>query len=169
MTVTPANSNISADVFYAPIIGVFAANILLFFIAQFKKDNSIVDIMWGILFVIPNLIILITEKNWNERTILTFCLVTIWAVRLALHIGLRHNGEDWRYKEMRQGWEAKGMAFYYFAAFTFIFVMQAFFSLVVNSSALFISIWSGPKFYFLDVIGAALWLFGFTFEVIADY
>lgn len=32
-SVTPPNSNIDAYVFYAPIISVFAANILLFFIA----------------------------------------------------------------------------------------------------------------------------------------
>ena len=33
----------------------FIANTLLYFIAQLKKDNGIVDVMWGILFVLPNL------------------------------------------------------------------------------------------------------------------
>jgi steroid 5-alpha reductase family enzyme len=53
--------------------------------------------MWGLLFVIQNLIILVITNNWNERTILTFTLVCIWAFRLAYHIGKRHKGEDYRY------------------------------------------------------------------------
>jgi steroid 5-alpha reductase family enzyme len=48
-------------------------------------------------------------------------------------------------------------------------MMQALFSLIVNSAALFVSIWSGPEFFFLDVIGAAVWAFGFIFEMISDY
>lgn len=167
-TVTEPNEIIAQDI-WIPIICVFIANALLFVVAQFKKDNSIVDIMWGILFVIPNLIILIVSGNWNERTILTLSLISIWAIRLAVHIGIRHHGEDFRYQDMRKGWEAKGKCFYYFAAFTFVFMMQAAFSLIVNSSALYISIWSGPQFFFLDVIGAVIWLFGFVFEVVADW
>jgi steroid 5-alpha reductase family enzyme len=63
----------------------------------------------------------------------------------------------------------KGWCFYYFAAFTFVFMMQAFFSLVVNSSALFISFWSNSDLYFLDWIGFGIWVFGFGFEVISDW
>lgn len=70
---------------------------------------------------------------------------------------------------MRKGWEAKGMGYYYFAAFTFVFMMQALFSLIVNSSALFVSIYSSSEFFALDVIGAAIWLFGFVFELVADW
>ena len=84
--------------FWLPIAAVFASNTILFFIAQAKKDNSIVDTAWGLLFIIPNLIILCRKGNWNERTILTFALVTIWGLRLAIYIGMRHPGkEDFRY------------------------------------------------------------------------
>ncbi len=63
---------------------------------------------------------------------------------------------------------AKGRAFYYFAAYMFIYFVQSIFQLIMNSSALFISIWSTKDFYFLDALGAAVWLFGFIFELIAD-
>ena len=69
---------------------------------------------------------------------------------------------------MRKGWEAKGKAYYYFAAFTFVFMMQALFSLIVGASALFVSIWSGDEFFPLDIIGAVVWLFGWVFELVAD-
>eukprot|EP00347_Sterkiella_histriomuscorum_P014065 403362293 len=140
---------------WLPIVAVFASNIIVFIIAQIKRDNSIIDTAWGLIFIVPNLIILCIKNNWNERTILTFCLV--------------HPGkEDFRYADMRRGWEAKGKCYYYFAAFTFVFMMQALFSLIVGSSALFVSIWSGDQFFPLDAIGAFVWLFGFVFELVAD-
>ncbi len=166
---TPGNPVTHLD-FWPPILAVFGANTILFFIAQCRKDNSIVDTAWGLLFIIPNLVILCIKSNWNERTILTFVLISIWGLRLAIHIGVRHPGkEDFRYQDMRKGWVAKGQAYYYFAAFTYVFMMQALFSLIINSSALFISIWSGPQFMALDVIGAAVWAFGFIFELVADW
>jgi steroid 5-alpha reductase family enzyme len=61
------------------------------------------------------------------------------------------------------------MGYYYFAAFTYVFMMQALFSLIVNSSALFVSIWSSDEFFLLDVVGAAVWAFGFIFELVADW
>jgi steroid 5-alpha reductase family enzyme len=126
--------------------------------------------MWGILFIIPNAVVLIVNKNWNHRTILVLTLVTLWGLRLAYHIGRRHTrGEDYRYVAMRERWMAKGKCNYYFSAFMYIFTMQALFSLVINSSALMVSLWSTSAFFPLDIIGAAVWLFGFIFEVVGDW
>jgi len=83
---------------WAPVVSVFLFNLVFYFVAQCKKDNSIIDILWGPVFIVPNLISLIISGNWNERTILTFSLVSIWGLRLAWHIGSRHSGkEDFRY------------------------------------------------------------------------
>lgn len=62
-----------------------------------------------------------------------------------------------------------GTSYYYWAAFIYVFMLQAFFSLIVNSAALFVSIWSTKEFFLLDVIGAVIWLLGFLIEIIADY
>ena len=43
---------------------------------------------------------------------------------------------------MRRGWMKKGIVFYYVIAFLFVFVMQALFSIFVNASALWISVYS---------------------------
>lgn len=40
--------------------------------------------------------------------------------------------------------------------------------MIVNSSGLFITIYSTDEFFFLDVIGAVVWLAGFLIETIAD-
>jgi steroid 5-alpha reductase family enzyme len=48
---------------WGPIISVFIANIILYFVAQVLKDNSIVDITWGFMFLIPNAVVWIINKN----------------------------------------------------------------------------------------------------------
>ena len=65
------------------------------------KDNGIVDITWGFTFVIPNAVVLLLNNNIDHRTILSNVLILIWAIRMALNNGLRHDKEDWRYVEMR--------------------------------------------------------------------
>lgn len=61
------------------------------------------------------------------------------------------------------------MGYYYFAAFTYVFMMQALFSLIVGASALYVSIWSTNSVFVLDFIGLAVWVFGFVFELVADW
>jgi steroid 5-alpha reductase family enzyme len=80
--------------FWPSVIAVFAAQYICYYVAQIKEDNSIVDTMWGPMFIIPNLIILVRKGNWNERTILTFTLLCVWGVRLAYHMASRHTGEE---------------------------------------------------------------------------
>lgn len=97
-------------------------------------------------------------------------LVSIWGMRLAWHIGSRHRGkEDFRYQDMRKRWTERSTAYFYWASFIYVFMMQALFSLIVNSSAIFVSVWSTGEFYPLDVVGAAIFAFGFTFELVADW
>jgi len=66
---------------------------------------------------------------------------------------------------MRRRWEAKGKAYYYIVSYLFVFVMQASFSLVVNASALYISLYSTKESQLggLDYAGAIVFLIGFLF------
>ena len=49
--------------FWTPVVAVFGMQIILFFIAQIIKDNSIVDLFWAIGVALPNLVILLVNKN----------------------------------------------------------------------------------------------------------
>jgi steroid 5-alpha reductase family enzyme len=167
---TPTKSNVDPLAIWIPIVSAFVFNLIIFVVALARKDNSIVDIVWGLVFIIPNLISLCIGNNWNERTILVFVFVSIWGLRLAWHIGSRHSGkEDFRYQDMRNRWMKDGVAWFYWNTFIYVFMMQALFSIIVNSSALFVSIWSTDEFFWLDVVGAAVWAFGFIFELVSDY
>ena len=113
--------------FLLPVIVVFGFNTLLFIYCQIKKDNSIIDTFWGPMATFP-LIALIIKKYLNGtppdvRCWLTFVLVSLWAIRLAWHIGRRHSGEDYRYVDMRKRWSTNGMCQYYIKAYFGVFVI----------------------------------------------
>lgn len=57
--------------FWIPVVTIFGTQVLLFLVAQCLKDNSIVDMFWGIGIAMPNLVVLICNKNWHHRTILS--------------------------------------------------------------------------------------------------
>ena len=127
--------------------------------------------MWGILFVIPNLTYLWWSGNWNKKSILVFSLVCLWALRLSAHIAMRHDGtEDYRYQAMRRKWEKKGKLYYYVAAFFYVFILQAFFSLIVNASALHVSLYSTKDYQYtaFDYAGLAVFILGFLIQASAD-
>ena len=92
------------DLYLYPLVALFGGNTLLFIVCQTplgKRDNSWIDAMWGISFVIPNVVLILMRDQVTWRMILITALETIWALRLSTYIFLRHRSEDWRYKEMR--------------------------------------------------------------------
>ena len=128
---------------------ILVTNTLFFFYCQYKKDNGYVDVLWGITFVLPLAGLLFKRmqtENYGPdlRCWLAFALVTAWAVRLSVHIWARHKGEeDFRYQNFRREWtDAGGQWGYYWRAFTYVFMMQGAFSLVVNSASLYVVIYS---------------------------
>lgn len=68
--------------------------------------------------------------------------VFIWSMRLSSYITIRHKSEDYRYKQLRQGWEESGMAGYYLQAYLFVYVMQGVFSVINGSSVLYVNLYS---------------------------
>jgi len=153
---------------YYALNSVFLINFLAFFVAQERKDNSIVDILWGLLFIVPNAIVLFITKNWNPRTIITFAMVCLWGLRLISHIYRRHDGEDRRYAAMRKKWNKHGKVYFYLASFFGIFMLQAVCSLFINASALYISVWSKPGLTWNDYIGTLIWSLGYIIETVSD-
>lgn len=156
--------------FNVALLSVFLSNAVVFFLSQHFKDNTLVDIAWGPLHILPNLIILLMTNNWNARTIIAFSIVTFWGLRLAQHIGGRHEigKEDFRYKEIRDNWMKKGKLFYYFMTFNFIFMGQACASLIVNGSCLYIVMFSKSGLTTCDYLGAIVAISGLAMEFFAD-
>jgi steroid 5-alpha reductase family enzyme len=145
-------------------IASIATLMLIFFIISIiTKDNSYIDIAWGLGFI---LIATIAFLQSTQETIhyVVFSLVALWGIRLSGFISLRKigYGEDHRYADWRKEWK-----YFYTRSFFQIYVLQG--------VLMFIFAW--PIFYVMDhssqftsvlAIGILLWIIGFFFEAVGD-
>lgn len=60
--------------------------VLLFFIGILIKDNSKIDVAWGIGYVFIAIYSFITFSDQTPRQIVSLVCICIWGLRLSLHI-----------------------------------------------------------------------------------
>ena len=133
-------------------------------VSLWKKDVSIVDSMWSIMFLLAALTYLISGES-GPRAPLVMLLVSLWALRLAGYITWRNwgEGEDYRYRKIRTN-NAPGFAF---KSIYIVFGLQAFLAAVI-SLPLLAALTGDRPLGVLDVAGVLLWIVGFVFETLGD-
>ena len=144
---------------------------LIFIIAQIKKDNSIMDIAYGPIFLISGLATAFYNDNFSVLTTTILIITAIWASRLGLRIWLKNlgRGEDIRYANWRRDWMIKGSVYFYVRSYLQINLLQGFIILLI-SLPLIISI-TFPETLndtFL-ALGLGIFALGFVLEATADY
>jgi steroid 5-alpha reductase family enzyme len=139
---------------------------IVFLIALMKKDNSIVDVFWGLGFIVVAGYSLIRSGNFNPETFVLNLMVLLWGIRLSIHIFIRNKGkgEDFRYKAWRDTWK-----FFVLRSYLQIFILQGIFMMIVSGPVYFVNQYSDGTFHFNDYIGIILFLIGFSFETLSDY
>lgn len=148
-------------------ISVFLYMHIVFAIALIKKDNSIVDIAWGLGFILVTVLTLFLEAGTTSLQILISLLVLMWGVRLAIHIFFRNKGrgEDWRYANWRREWGRWFVVRAYFQ----VFLLQALLLLVIACPIILVNSAQTGNLGLLAIIGTLLWILGFFFESVGDY
>ena len=148
------------------ILAVFIYMTALYTISLVRKRADIVDIGWGMGFILIALISLFNQDMLTDRMIIVTLLVLIWGIRLSLHIFLRNRGkeEDYRYLNFKKNW---GNLFYIRSYFQ-IFLFQGFLMLIVSLPITLVSVSFSPNLVTLDYIGIGVWLIGFLIETLAD-
>ena len=160
--------------FWLPVTVLFTNNILLFFVCWYLKDNSWIDMFWAFTLLFPIISVIIAKAARGlkiaNRSFLILAMVSVWGIRLALHIFCRHKGEDFRYADMRKRWMKRGFCYYNTMAFFSIFILQGIFSLITNSSCLYTLIYSPQnEFKWTDYAGILVWSAGLIIETVADH
>jgi steroid 5-alpha reductase family enzyme len=137
-----------------------------FVISVIQKRNDVADIAWGIGFILMSWASFAISEFSSERGIIVGLLVTIWGVRLAWHIYLRNRGkpEDYRYAE----WRAQGGKRFYLRSYGQIYLLQGVLLFLIVSPVLMINRTAGSALGLLDLLGIAIWIFGFYFESVGD-
>lgn len=144
---------------------VFILMSLTFIIASIKKNNSIIDTVWGIGFVIIAWYTLIRTKNYTSLPIIVTLLVTVWGIRLASHIHSRNSGkpEDYRYATLRTEWKK----YFLIRSYIEIFLLQGILMLIISTAAIYV-ISTNKALSTITILGIIIWLKGFLIESIAD-
>lgn len=145
---------------------VFFYMTALFLIALFKRRNDVADIGWGIGFILIALYNLLSIGNVTVVSLIATLLVIIWGARLSLHIYKRNRGkpEDFRYQQWRQRWGR----WFLIRSYLQVFLLQGFLMLLISLPLILISGLYVERTPWLVPVGVAVWLFGFTFESVAD-
>lgn len=137
-----------------------------FLVSVIYKRNDVADIAWGLGFILLAWMSLFVSNTYSIRGVLVSALVSIWGVRLAWHIYKRNKGkpEDERYKNWRSEWKT----WFYLRSYLQIFLLQGVFLFCIIQPVLAINRAAGRGISYLDIIGIAVWIFGFLFESISD-
>lgn len=142
--------------------------VLLWLLSLVLGNAGIVDIFWGPGFVVAGLFYLLTGSGEpTPRGILVVALTTLWASRLALHIGIRSIGapEDFRYRKWR---EEAGPHFWWISLLK-VFLLQALLLWIVSSPMLLAQLKGpGSALGAGDLVGVTLFVVGFAIESMAD-
>ncbi len=156
------------------LFGIIALTIwtlmtILWVVSLLMKNAGIVDIFWGLGFVLVNWVaFFLTSDITLPRHWLLNIIVTIWGLRLFLHIFLRNKGkpEDFRYADFRKKY---GKKFWWFS-YLQTFMLQGVLMLLISTPLIIIQYSNQPsKLGFLEYLGLVIWVIGFFFEAVGDY
>lgn len=154
------------------IYGTVAFMLLFYFvtwsiISKVKNNYSLVDIAWGLGFVVVAWTSFFTAIQWRLQTSILLLLVSVWGFRLFWHLAKRNwnRPEDYRYVNMRKRW---GTSFVSVKAFFHVFVLQGVLLFIISLPIMHSFSQTGEGLKPWQFLGVFIWIVGFYFEVVGD-
>ena len=156
----------SADVLLASAIAIAVLMLAMWLFSLAIKNASIVDIVWGLGFVLVAWVTHSVADGNDARGWLLTLLTTAWGLRLATYLSWRNigHGEDYRYKAMRKHHGAK---FPLVSLFT-VFILQGVLMWLVSLPVQLGQVSRGPDIGVLGIVGIAFFAVGLFFETVGD-
>jgi steroid 5-alpha reductase family enzyme len=129
-------------------------------------NASIVDLIWGLGFVLVAWTVRLTVDGDAARQWLIVAMVTIWGLRLSIYLTWRNHGtgEDYRYQAMRRHW---GPGFWWISLFT-VFALQGLLMWTVSLGVQLGQVPDSPGLGPIAALGVLVWAVGLTFEAVGD-
>ncbi len=154
------------DVLASAGLAVLVLMVLVWLISLPLRDASIVDIAWGFGLVLTAWVAWAVGDGDTNRSGLIVAMVSIWGLRLTVHLAWRSRGrgEDYRYASMRR---RVGDGFAIQSLFT-VFLFQAVLISVVALPVHLAMTPTEPAVRSIAILGVCVWGLGFFFETVGD-
>ncbi|MBL7872573.1 MAG: DUF1295 domain-containing protein [Cyclobacteriaceae bacterium] len=148
----------------AGILSLYA--VLWFGVSVVARRNDLADVAWGMGYALICLYCYLAYPS-HPVAILCYTLILIWAVRLSAYIYIRNRkkAEDFRYQKWRQEWGK----YFYIRSFFQVYLLQAFFVLIIISPVMLASSESSSSLTGWTLLGCAFWITGFIWQAVGDY
>ncbi len=151
---------------FALLVALWGYMTVWFVISLVVKRNDIVDIAWGIGFVLLLWQAFLMHPVFSLGRFCILMCVTIWGFRLSYHIMKRNSKkpEDFRYAAWRKEW---GKAFI-IRSYLQVFMLQGLLLYIIAlAPVVFFLTYQSDSIY--TWIGLIVWMVGFMFEAVGDY
>lgn len=148
-------------------VAIAALMIVTWAVSVVRRDASIVDIVWGLGFVVVAWGVLATTDGNRTRRILLVAMATIWGLRLATHLFVRNRGkgEDYRYQAMRRRYGER----FAVVSLYLVFGLQGVLMWIVSLPLQLGQTRAAPDVGVIAGIGIAVWAVGMFFEAVGDW
>jgi steroid 5-alpha reductase family enzyme len=145
---------------------LLAAAAITWAISVPRRNVTIVDTLWPLLFVIAAVVYAAASPSVGARATLVLALVALWGGRLAVHLAWRNRGheEDRRYRDIRRRNEPN----FTLKSLYLVFGFQALLAWVISLPLAGAVAGTAPLGLF-DALGVALWCVGMVFEAGGDW
>lgn len=161
------------NLIYTAIIA-FGAQLVLFLVSIKLRDATIADWWWGLGYATIALFSYFSTygEGVESRKLLITVLTVIWGVRLSLHLIVRSYRDRWReldrYENYRIQAAAAGVSVHWYV-YRRVFLVQGLAMWVVSLPVQVTQYYVVPEeIGLIAMIGAALWVVGFSIEAITD-
>jgi steroid 5-alpha reductase family enzyme len=150
------------------LAAIAAAMIVVWLLSLARRDVSIVDVFWGLGFVLVALVSHACGEGAVARKNLITILTIAWGLRLAIYLLWRNwdQEEDYRYRAMRARYGER----FPLVSLYLVFGLQGALMWIVSLPIQVAQSSPTPEHLtWLDVTGALLWAVGLGFEAIGDW
>lgn len=163
-----ANTDEVLSALLLTLAAIFALGAITWLASLYYEDASLVDRVWGLLFMAGAGAAAYFVGVETPRTALLLMLVSLWALRLSAYLTWRNwgEGEDYRYREMRKGRQDH----FAFWSLVWVFGLQGVLAMIIGMP-LYLAIAHPGRapLGWLDMAGLVVFVAGFLFEAVGDW
>jgi len=139
---------------------------VMWVIHLFLKNAAVVDVGWGLGFIVLSAVYITQGCGFNLRNTIYFLMILFWGVRLAWYLIkriAREKEEDKRYGKFRKSFGKMA-----WLKFLLIFELQAFLEMIIGVPFLIVALNAAAGISWLEITGFVIFVLGLGGEALSD-